>query len=300
MILVFSDIHIHNSGRFGDRDARLSHHIKCLRLIFRAAKNKDVQGVVFCGDLFDKHGTVSAKVLNPVVKAFMDFDKLGIPFIAISGNHDMTGKSYFEEVPDSLLEILDATLANFHLIDGTFYDLPSYRINGIPYYSNKESFEKQLKRCEPHPHNINVLITHNTPENSNSMIEVDIDVNNPDLQDYDVIFNGHIHNRESIGNFHTVGNPMQLDITDAGQEKGFYLYDRELTFVSMNKHLPVIHVSEEPIDEELVIVKPPEIEVGTAEITFKDYNQLFKDYVEVADTGELDKDKLINTIQKFL
>ncbi|HLS53645.1 MAG TPA: metallophosphoesterase [Tissierellaceae bacterium] len=304
MIIVFSDIHIHNSSRFGSAEDRLNDHIKCLKLILRAAVNRDVDAVVFCGDMFEKHGTVSADVLVPVMEVFSDFENKRIPFVAISGNHDMTKKNYLDKPSPTLLQVLNESFEYFKLIDNDFFDHRRYRFTGIPYLSSKEDISRALDNVELHPDKENILLMHNTPETDNVMIDVDIDMYDERIQQFDQVFNGHIHDRFSEGKFHVIGNPMQRTLNDVGVEKGVYFYaDGKMRFVSMNKHLPEIKITSDPKSEPeegvIKIVKPPEMEEVDAEIVFEDYDQLLEDYLEVADT-ELDKGKLLGVIKSYL
>lgn len=303
MLVVFSDLHLHNYRRFGNPDERLSHFDQCLVLILKRAIQEKAKAVLFCGDLVEKHGTVSAQVLSLLTRRFKQFEKTNIPFIAISGNHDIATRSEYGQEVHTVLDYLDQTMTNFHLIDNSFIDIPGYRINGIRYMSSKESVDKQLAEVELSPHYENILLMHNTPPNENTMIQPDIDIYNPDIQQFDIIFNGHIHKRQSEGKFHTVGNPIQKDAADAGEDKGFYLYkNKKLTFVSTANYLPPIIISETEGEEgELVIQVPPKMELEDIQvIDFTNYDTMFSEFLKATDTGQLNKDRLQGTIKEYL
>ena len=228
--LVFSDLHIHNYKKFDNNGSRLKNCLSVLVDVFSYAHDRDIEYILFPGDLYDQQKALSVPVVTKTLQVFTSlFDAFPkIKFIAISGNHDHSSKNTLDRSAITSLTHLSELFENFILLDNKSMEVvannKTVTVYGIPYYSHKEHFIEKVPKLHPNNDGINLLMIHQTPKHSNEMIPHECTVD--DFQDFDFVFCGHIHKHESLSeNFVIVGSPLHRDLGDEGQDKGFLIYD---------------------------------------------------------------------------
>lgn len=258
--IVLTDLHIHNYSKFDNEGSRLNNCLDVLTQCFEAADEMVISHILFVGDLFDQQKSLPHVVINQTVKRFkLLFNTYpNIKFVAISGNHDLASNNTENHEGESALIFLNEVFDNFILIDNQRYKIGKHNIYGIPYYSRREEFLKALVNCK----HDDILLIHQTPEHSNTMITPDVLIN--ELKDYKYVLCGHIHKREHLSkNFLILGSPLHRDLGDEGQDKGINLIDLntlEIEFIPLDfpkfKRVNSEEIQEVSEDYQVPVIEP--------------------------------------------
>lgn len=299
--IVFSDLHIHNYKKFSQNDSRLNDTLNILEGIFKFAHNNEIHNILFAGDLYDKQTNIPVVVVNRTMEKFKGlFQKYPhIEFYAISGNHDLATKN-IEDSFVSSVQHLEVAFDNFHLLDNDSTTIEEVPVVGIPYCHTRDQFNQYLKEA-PHPDTI--LLIHQQPD---QFWTGECDADDPLFQTYAHVFCGHIHEYRRINNkFTLIGNPLHRDLGDAGQEKGFLIYDsdkKDHEFISTEGMYPeFIKVENEDEvdpddDKNFIVVKPKPLEpINQIENDFslgQELKSLVKNYWKEVDGKDKEKLKI--------
>ena len=194
-----------------------------MNFILQTAKQNQVDWVEFLGDLFHTHAVVRSEVLNFWVLSFNEFAKAEIPVRALVGNHDQVGDREREYI-HALIPFKDFPYLT--IIDRPMVPGPS-KIAYLPYMADCEEFIKEeniLKKM----HETEVLVCHQTFQGStfeNGFYAEDgIDLS---LLLHNHVISGHIHKAQQIGKCDYPGTAKWDKATDAGSDKGIWLYEHE-------------------------------------------------------------------------
>lgn len=264
--VAFADLQIHNYRKFDNQGSRLNYCLDCLELITEYAVSKGIEYILIPGDFFDRQKELPICVINATVERMQklsDLYKDSVTFIAISGNHDYEGqKLYGQPVHTSLKFLSIAFRGMFRLIDDSSYDLEDDTVvYGVPYYEYAEHFYRTVEEIEIQDSaQFNILMVHVTAAGFDN-IPGNIDPLHPCFDRFDLIISGDIHHAKWLrDNFLMLGNPMHRDAGDAGEKKGFWVFDtdaesRQFTakMIDSGKCFPqYIHVREgDKISEEV-------------------------------------------------
>lgn len=247
---VFSDLQVHNYKKFDVKGSRLNNCLEVFNDVFEFNHNEGIDLCLFIGDLYDSQKDLPTVVVNSVVNRLSTLFKKYPEqrLVAISGNHDYATKNLIDKPAETALQHLAEIFpGRFILLDNKikFFQMDGVDlfIQGIPYYEYKEHYQTRLEQSKeelseyihemysdggygPNPVYKTILLIHQTPEHSNAMIPFDTKVEDPLYKNYDLILCGHIHKHEVLKqNFIIVGSPIHRDLSDAGQDKGFMVYD---------------------------------------------------------------------------
>lgn len=219
-ILLFSDIHIHPyrpySYEVNGMNTRLWFTLEALKYILSFAHSSGIE-VWFLGDLFEDRKTLRMEAAIQTKTIIDYFTDKGVVLYAIPGNHD-----YFSKT---------GHVWPLFLKPDRIFDKPSWRIIGgktvafHPYpMEGYDKFKEFLANTEA-----DYLFTH-----------ADLDVEKAGLDEHEIkvgatsielykkfthVYSGHYHWRQTRDNFTYLGNPLQKDFGDYGQEKGFHVLD---------------------------------------------------------------------------
>lgn len=248
-IAVFTDLHAHPFPNYSyvlpnGLNSRLVDAVTCIKQIRRYCVAKEVDLVLFGGDLFHERKHVVTQAFNAVYEQMASFVTAGIPLVMIHGNHDQADK---EGRHHSI-----HTMRSF----ATVIDEPSFiRVAGasgseitlfaVPYVEEAEHLKGVLKaeidREEEIP---NIFLGHIGLKGAKAGADfiyrnpAECSIDDIDCGKFDVGFLGHFHMRQKVSdNFYYVGAPMQHDWGDVGQARGFMVYDTDtklVTFVKLN------------------------------------------------------------------
>jgi DNA repair exonuclease SbcCD nuclease subunit len=206
-IVICGDPHIQNSNL--DESQRL------LDFIISTAKERDISNVLFSGDLFHQHSVIRGQVLNFWHDNFEKLSKLSFQTYVTYGNHD-----YFNQKVPSMGGSLD----KFNY-PGVYIIKEPSTVGGItlmPYYHDREKFIIDSNiLCNQKLGPTKTLICH-----QNFTQSLFGDMIDPILIDHKNIIAGHIHSHHlSSGKVFYAGTPKWDSATDAGEEKGIWIFD---------------------------------------------------------------------------
>lgn len=237
LAIVTSDIHIHQYKAFNEGGRRLRNGIAYLDYLFELAHTNKIKYILMPGDLFNNMQIIATSVVNEVSICLKNnFDSYPeIKIIAISGNHDYGTKNLIDAPGDSALRHLEAIFPdNFVLLDYPDNELVFMTNNknviwGIPYYEYPEHFREVLQKTAEYLNlkkNYNVFLLMHQVVASGLPIEDHIEATDPLFDNFDFVFNGHIHDNQQVTDkFINVGSPMHRDASDIGKKKGFWIVD---------------------------------------------------------------------------
>lgn len=230
-VLLFSDLHIHMHKNLM---SRLDDGLKVLEWVFRTAIEREINTIVFGGDLFQDrqriHTISYEKTFNLIRKFMESYPQLKLYLLV--GNHDM----WFNNKHDV------SSISPFEAIRGvevvarctTIEVLPGFKLDFLPYTKNPvediaEHF--QIKS--------DVLISHIaideaklnsftraevSVEYEGDMVKVDIDK----FGGWKRVFLGHYHLAQKLDDVvEYIGSPYELNFGEAFQQKHIIVLDTE-------------------------------------------------------------------------
>lgn len=183
----------------------------------------DIAEVYCCGDVFDDRQKVEWFILQELKERFFGFfERNGILFHTLVGNHDMTFKNTLSH---------HAFKVHFNEFNCCkYYDTPTvvesgkYMIAMVPWMLE----DKTLPKAD-------IVCLHSELRGFSYVkgIECKNGLEQSELKDYKIVFNGHLHIGKREKNICNIGNPYQKDFGDFGEKKGFYTLDDNygLTFI---------------------------------------------------------------------
>lgn len=196
---------------------------ECIPFFKKYVKDGDI--LIHLGDVYDNRTAINVKVNNEVVKLF---EQLSIIFksgvYVLNGNHDNYNTNY-ENAVQSTISIKH--IPNIHLISNpTQMTFDNKVCTFLPWIDNENELKKHLLTYS----GSDILFCHSdlngcrtqavpTRRINQELLELD------SFTGYKEIYSGHIHIRQTIGNFNFVGTPYHLDRNDKGNEKGIHCYD---------------------------------------------------------------------------
>lgn len=239
-IIVFSDFHMgvyHDFARPDEKyiNDRFRTQIETLQKVFDIARDKEAI-LLFAGDLFHNRSRLEDIVFNSVFDTFAK--NHDIKTYLLKGNHD--AKNNTTESPHWLepfkhldhVTVMDEAKRYLNADKGVnFYALPY--TDDVDYLKNKvkEFTENVQEENTQSLHSI--LVAHIGVDGSevgryNHRLEGAFSLSDlrPDVFDYIPL--GHYHKRQFLGNTNNtfyVGNTIQTNFSDEGQEKGVYCID---------------------------------------------------------------------------
>jgi DNA repair exonuclease SbcCD nuclease subunit len=253
--ILYSDVHAHNFKTHSRVDhSRLDYCIDAIKAVYQKANDEGINVVVFGGDLFDNQRLLPTEVVNRLVDLFINLseDFPEIVCYAISGNHDYATKNLLHSPAITALTHIERIIPdNFVIIDNQVRILENEKVVlvGIPYYELPEHYNTVLSEISNKVDTLEnknvpkILIIHQTPTGlANPNIPTDTDVNDELYDSFDMVFCGHIHQKQDITpKFSLIGSPLHRDLGDEGDEKGFWIVDTETMtkkFVSTKGNFP--------------------------------------------------------------
>lgn len=237
MAVYFTDIHVNRYNQFSEHRDRLKDCLKVIDDVFKYAIAYDSDTVLFGGDMGDLPKWIYIEVIDDLIGRFLKwFTKCpDITVYAISGNHDHSRKNFWDKPARTLLSVfVKAFPGRFILVDNDVVDVGGETyIAGIPYYEHSACFNQaldaQYNACLfPNQDKAKVtLMIHQTPEGLyNKHIKADTNPNDVRYDVFDLILDGHIHQKQKISDkFIVGGNPLHRDLGDIGDEKGIWVLD---------------------------------------------------------------------------
>jgi DNA repair exonuclease SbcCD nuclease subunit len=230
-VLLFSDMHLHNwnygSILIEGVNSRLLDQAKVMDQIAEYVRQHKIEHVIFAGDLFHSHGKLDASVLKV---AYEGIDKIAQavnsmmnPMDFIVGNHDTAQKDKKIHSLHWLAPYGNVTNTFRHDRDDYHWDYQGFSY--LSYTENVNEIKEFFKKANP------VCIMHQgiagVPMGSgflpNEMFTLDMI---PDHVEH--VFTGHYHQHNTWSDKATIiGSTMQLNWADAGDKRGFIVFDTD-------------------------------------------------------------------------
>ena len=189
----------------------------------------NIKKVIQTGDLFDRRKYINFHILQRVKRDFFDwFVANGIELHTYVGNHDV----YFRNT-------LDVSSPNLLLAEYTEYyknvfiythpltlDLDGIPVDIIPWICDENRQEimdfiqnSRSELCFGHFE----LAGFEMDRGNVCHDGMDRDL----LKKYELVISGHFHHQSTDGHIFYVGTPGEMTFTDAGDQKGFHIFDTE-------------------------------------------------------------------------
>jgi len=234
----FADLHAHNFKEFDTKSnktgsSRLDRIIDVLEFIRDDCERQGITHILFAGDLFHVRARVNTVVYNSVYDCIKTFKDHGLEILMIPGNHDDHDNS----------DLPQHSLHPFKDIEGvTVVDtLKTIEFGGVPivcvrYSKNAQMIKDFINSLDPSQFNIKpILLGHAGISgafvgNGNYAMADAFTAEDfrPELFHY-LIF-GHFHKKQKIApynHFMYTGAPIQHNIGDSGEDKGYLIIDTE-------------------------------------------------------------------------
>lgn len=256
-IMILGDCHF---GVRGDSLKFLAYYEKFYReVVFPYIDDNNIEYLIQLGDLFDRRKFINFNTLVEAKRFFFDeLKKRPIKFYTLLGNHDIFWKESLSV--SSTGSILGEY--NFTLIDkpstidisGTTFDL----IPWICKENEKEVFDfidnSKSDICAGHFEIAGFPMYRG--------MHAEEGLSHDMFAKYERVWSGHYHTRSKAENIEYVGTPYEMTWQDAGDPKGFSIFDtdtRELTFIqnpyTIHEKIEYNDKEQEPIDLTTIDIK---------------------------------------------
>jgi DNA repair exonuclease SbcCD nuclease subunit len=233
-VAILSDTHL---GVRNDSKVFLKHQEKFFRdVFFPSLEEHNVENIIHLGDIFDRRKFINFFTLKECKRFFFDvLHEKNITMYAILGNHD----TYYTSTNEvNSVKLLLAEYDNIHVFENhpEEIQLGSTKFLMCPWII-KENFESSIKKIKSS--NANVLCGHLDLKGFEMMrgIVSDHGFDHRELNHFESVFSGHYHHPSKYDNVHYLGAQYEMNWSDYGGKRGFYIIDtetRELTFIENN------------------------------------------------------------------
>jgi len=218
-ILIFGDIHIHSHKSY-NFFTLLSFQI--LDYIKFYCKKEGIENVVFLGDLFENRMIIKTEDAVETKKKFYSFkNEENLKLYAVVGNHDSV---YESDISVNSVSLYQEYFNEFSHKEN-FYKLKKLSNDFVDFYILNYSPKKTIKKTKLNENKLNILFTHNdiygSPLQNGTYLKQGLDIDF--FKSFNLVFNGHIHNRAEFANVIQVGSPYKYAINELNTESGFYV-----------------------------------------------------------------------------
>ena len=205
-------------------------------VFFPECEKHGIKQIVHLGDYYDHRKFVNFKALNHNRRIFLDqIRKRGMSMDIIPGNHDTFYKNTNEL--NSLKECLGHYMNEVHIImEPTVMQYDSLKLGLLPWIC-QDNYDESMKaikntKCKSAFGHLELNGFQLFPGMVQTNAHMNMDVSA--FKKLDVVFSGHYHTRSNDGKIFYLGNPYQIFWNDAGDKRGFHIFDTdtyELEFI---------------------------------------------------------------------
>jgi DNA repair exonuclease SbcCD nuclease subunit len=230
-IALLCDTHL---GVKSDSKVYLKHQERFFsELFFPTLETHDVKTVLHLGDIFDRRKFINFFTLRTAKEIFFDVMRArGITMHAILGNHD----TFFTTTNEvNSVSLLLPEYDNIHVYETEPVELSfgSTRVMMCPWLTS-ENFERAMTKMKTST--AHILCGHFDLKGFEMMrgILSEHGINHKDLSHFESVYSGHYHHPSSYDNVRYLGAQYEMNWSDYGGRRGFYLLDtetRDLTFI---------------------------------------------------------------------
>lgn len=211
-MIVFSDLHL-------SEDSAETVFQKVLPSILNAAANSPDREIAFLGDWWHVRYKVPVALQNKVAEWLRELRRAGVTLILLPGNHDQINGA-----GENALEVF-ADLPHVTVVTE-----PAWNQYGlwIPYRKDRADVERALGITPPAAPARAVLWMHHGIRGAQiSRAVLDSEGLDPVAFDrWGMVLCGHYHRRQVLRNIIYVGSPYQVTAAEAGDQKGYGVWDR--------------------------------------------------------------------------
>ena len=204
-------------------------------IFFPTIKERKIEHAIHLGDSFDNRKVIDFWALNWAKEHVYDkFKELGVNVHTIVGNHDVYYKNTNEvNAVDSLLESYDNVV---RYSSATEIDIDGFQTLLLPWIC-QDNYDESMKaikntKCKSAFGHLELNGFQLFPGMVQTNAHMNMDVSA--FKKLDVVFSGHYHTRSDDGKIFYLGNPYQIFWNDAGDKRGFHIFDTdtyELEFI---------------------------------------------------------------------
>jgi DNA repair exonuclease SbcCD nuclease subunit len=202
-------------------------------IFFPALQEHDINTILHLGDIFDRRKYINFFTLKSSKEFFFDvLHENNITMHAILGNHD----TYYTSTNEiNSVALLLSEYSNIHVygFDPVELKFDSTSILMCPWLT-KENYETSMETIKSST--ANILCGHFDMKGFEMMrgIVSDHGIDHKEFSHFESVFSGHYHHPSIYGNVRYLGAQYEMNWSDYGSKRGFYILDtqtRELTFI---------------------------------------------------------------------
>jgi len=197
-------------------------------IFFPTLKERKIKNVIHLGDSFDNRKNIDFWALNWAKEHVYDkFKKLKTKVYTIVGNHD----AYYKNT--NQVNAIDSLLASYNnivrYVGPSEVDIDGFKTLLLPWicHDNYDESIKAIKNTKSRAAfghlELNGFTLFPGVTQTNAHMDVDVSI----FKKLDVVFSGHYHTRSNDGKVFYLGNPYQIFWNDAGDKRGFHIFDTE-------------------------------------------------------------------------
>ena len=197
-------------------------------IFFPTIKKRKIKHAIHLGDSFDNRKAIDFWALNWAKEHVYDkFEELGVNVHTIVGNHDVYYKNTNEvNAVDSLLESYDNVARHS---SPTEIDIDGFKTLLLPWIC-QDNYDESIKaikntKCKSAFGHLELNGFQLFPGMVQTNAHMNMDVSA--FTKLDVVFSGHYHTRSNDGKIFYLGNPYQIFWNDAGDKRGFHIFDTD-------------------------------------------------------------------------
>lgn len=231
--LIFTDLHLNPHKRSYDR---LNHCLEALEWVFKTARDRKIQNILFCGDLFHDRQKMDIPTYQRTFEIFTKYlSGENHPNIyLLLGNHDM----WYSDKWDVSSVFPLAAINGVIVVDKPcVLTIDGYEVGFLPYTHNpiedlkkitiKDKYKLLCAHCavDGAVWNLRTGTTADVSiEHDGDMVKITPDV----FSDFDRVFLGHYHGEQKLNKkVEYVGSPLQLSFGEAFEKKHIVVFDME-------------------------------------------------------------------------
>lgn len=245
-LLHISDLHI---GKKVKGFSLIEDQLHILRQIINTAKEKNVDGIIIAGDIYDA-SSPSNEAINTFDKFVSDIHSLGISFYAVSGNHDSVYRVsfganvmakenvYFAKKYSGKIEPIEADK------DTNIWLIPFIRPVDVREYhpdfsagSYEEMMQSVINNLNIDETKINILVAHqfitvsgkapDTCDSETLSLGTLDNIDASNFSKFDYVALGHIHRPQIMGRetIRYAGSPLKYSFSEKDDKKAMVLIE---------------------------------------------------------------------------
>jgi predicted phosphodiesterase len=201
-------------------------------VFFPYLDKNNIKNVVHLGDVVDRRKFINYNILRALKYRFVDeLKKRDIDFRVLIGNHDVVYRNTNEV--NAMHEIFgdDSFVKSYERAETIKFDGCDVLL--VPWI-NRENYDHSMKAIQETA--AQVCFGHLEVNGHLMMpgVYCDHGISQSLFKRFEMVFSGHFHHRNTIGNVTYLGCPYEMNWSDYNHKKGFHIFDtdtRALTFI---------------------------------------------------------------------